>query len=174
MCHHDDVIKWKYFPRYWPFVRDSPVNSLHKGQWRGALVFSLICAWINGWVNNRETGDLGRHQTHCDVTVMTLYTFKTTSRMHTALDLCFTLKGEPGHEQPRHRNSFSPSIPISTPQEQIVQSMWYMMYGRSVLISPHLPLDKMATFSQTIYSNAFSSINVFWAKLHGFLSPSVP
>ena len=76
----------------------SPVNSLHKGQWRGALVFSLICAWINGWVNNRETGDLGRHQTHCDVTVMTLYMFKTSSRMHAALDLCFTLKGEPGHE----------------------------------------------------------------------------
>ena len=47
---HDDVIKWRHFPRYWPFVRGihrSPVNSLHKGQWRGALMFSLICAWIN-------------------------------------------------------------------------------------------------------------------------------
>ena len=31
----------------------SPVNSPHKGQRRGALMFSLICAWINGWVNNR-------------------------------------------------------------------------------------------------------------------------
>ena len=42
---HDDVIKWKHFPRYWPFVRGihrSPVNSPHKGQWRGALMFSLI------------------------------------------------------------------------------------------------------------------------------------
>ena len=42
--HHDDVIKWKYFPRYWPFVRGihrSPVNSPHKGQWRGALMFFL-------------------------------------------------------------------------------------------------------------------------------------
>ena len=32
---HDDVIKWKHFPRYWPFVRGihrSPVNSAHKGQ----------------------------------------------------------------------------------------------------------------------------------------------
>ena len=51
---HDDVIKWKPFPRYWPFVRRihrSPVNSPHKGQWRGALMFCLICAWINGWVN---------------------------------------------------------------------------------------------------------------------------
>ena len=60
---HDDVIKWKHFPRYWPFVRGihrSPVNSPHKGQWRGALMFTLICAQINGWVNNREAGDLRR------------------------------------------------------------------------------------------------------------------
>ena len=50
--NHDDVIKWKHFPRYWPFVRGihrSPVNSPHKGQWRGALIFSLICVWINVW-----------------------------------------------------------------------------------------------------------------------------
>ena len=70
---HDDVIKWKHFPRYWPFVRGihwSPVNSSHKGQRRGALMFSLICAWINGWVNNREAGDLRRQLAHYDVIVM--------------------------------------------------------------------------------------------------------
>ena len=70
---HDDVIKWKHFPRYWPFVRGihrSPLNSPHKGQWRGALMFSLICVWINGWVNNREAGDLRRYRAHYDVTVM--------------------------------------------------------------------------------------------------------
>ena len=69
---HDDVIKWKHFARYWPFVRGihrSPVNSQHKGQWRGALIFSLIYTWINGWVNNREAGDRG----HYDVTVMVIY-----------------------------------------------------------------------------------------------------
>ena len=52
---HDDVIKWDHFPRYWPFVRRIyrlPVNSPHKGQRRGALMFSLICTWINAWVNN--------------------------------------------------------------------------------------------------------------------------
>ena len=71
---HDDVIKWKHFPRYWPFERGihrTPVNSPHKGQWRGVLMFTLICAWINGWVNNREAGDLRRHRAHYDVTVMT-------------------------------------------------------------------------------------------------------
>ena len=70
---HDDVIKWKHIPRYWPFVRGihrSPVNSPHKGQWCGALVFSLICARINRWENNREAGDLRRHGAHYDVIVM--------------------------------------------------------------------------------------------------------
>ena len=69
---HNDV-KCKHFPRYWPFLRGihrSPVNSPHKSQWRGALMFSLICAWINGWVNNCEAADLRRHRTHYDVTVM--------------------------------------------------------------------------------------------------------
>ena len=47
-----------------------PVNSPHKGQWRGALMFSLICVWINGWVNNREAGDLRHHRGHYDVSVM--------------------------------------------------------------------------------------------------------
>ena len=51
-------------------IHRSPVNSSHKGQWRGALMFSLICAWINGWVNNREAGDLRRHRAHYGVIVM--------------------------------------------------------------------------------------------------------
>ena len=45
---HDDVIKWKYFQYHWPFVRGihrAPVNSPHKGQRCGALMFSLICVW---------------------------------------------------------------------------------------------------------------------------------
>ena len=45
---HDDVIKWEHFPRYWHLVRvihQPSLNSPHKGQWRKALVFSLICAW---------------------------------------------------------------------------------------------------------------------------------
>ena len=72
---HDDVIKAKHFPRNWPFVREihrSPVNFPHKGQWRGALMFSLIYAWINDWVNNREAGDLRHQHDHYDVIVMNL------------------------------------------------------------------------------------------------------
>ena len=47
-----------------------PVNSPYKGQWRRPLMFSLIFAWINGWVNNREAYDLRRDHTHYDVIVM--------------------------------------------------------------------------------------------------------
>ena len=69
--NHDDVIKWKKFSRYWAFVRGihrSPMN--YKGQWRGALMFPLICTRINGWVNNGEAYDLWRHRSHYDVTAM--------------------------------------------------------------------------------------------------------
>ena len=75
----DDVMKWKHYPRYWPFVQGihrSTVIFPDKGQWRGALMFTLICTRINGWVNNREAGDLRRHRTHYDVIVMNLYLMK--------------------------------------------------------------------------------------------------
>ena len=75
---HDDIIKWKHFLCYWPFVRGihrSPVNSTHKGQWRRALMFSLICVWTNSWVNNREAGDLRRYRANYDVTIMNILIF---------------------------------------------------------------------------------------------------
>ena len=46
-----------------------PHTPTHKGHLRGALMFSLICAWINGYVYNRKASDLRSHRTHCDVTV---------------------------------------------------------------------------------------------------------
>ena len=67
--HH----QWKHFPRYWPFVRGihrSPVNSQHKGQWRGALMFSLIWAWTDSYTINGDVGDLRRYRAHYDVIVM--------------------------------------------------------------------------------------------------------
>ena len=51
------------------WIQRSPMIS-PKGQRRGALMFSLICVWINGWVNTREAGDLRRYRAHYDVTVM--------------------------------------------------------------------------------------------------------
>ena len=54
---------------------NSPVTGEfpYKGQWRGALIFSLICAWTNDWANNRNGGDLRRYRARYDVTVMQAY-----------------------------------------------------------------------------------------------------
>ena len=74
---HDDVIKWNVFSRYWIFLRGihrSPANSPHKGRWHRALVFSLICAWMNVWVNKREAL-LRRYGAHYDVTVMRIHVY---------------------------------------------------------------------------------------------------
>ena len=79
---HADVIKWKKNLRYWPFVRGVhrwPVNSPHKGQWRGALMFSLICTWTSGWANHRDAGDLRRHRAHYVVTVLIWPSFITSN-----------------------------------------------------------------------------------------------
>ena len=66
---HDDVIKIKNIFRVTGPLRGEIAGQ--KGQWRGALMFSLICAWTNSWVNNRDAGDLRRHRTHYDVIVIT-------------------------------------------------------------------------------------------------------
>ena len=74
---HDDIIKWKHFRRYWSFVRGIGEFTGHrwipltKASDAGlAFMCSLICALTNGWINNREAGDLIRHRSHCDITVM--------------------------------------------------------------------------------------------------------
>ena len=62
---------------------NSPVTGEFpsQGQWRRALIFSLICAWINACVNNHEAGDLRCHCTHYDVIVIEdMLSFKDDSR----------------------------------------------------------------------------------------------
>ena len=64
---HDDVIKWKHFPHYWPFVWEinrSPVDSPRRSQWHGALMLPFTCAWTNGWANKRNASDFRRHRAH--------------------------------------------------------------------------------------------------------------
>ena len=100
---YDDIIKWKYFLCYSPFVRGihrSPVDSPHKGQWRGTFMFSLICVWTNDWTSNRDAGDLRHHSTQCDVTVMIRYwlvaeNFRTSSCIHEVLWICQFDKSRP-------------------------------------------------------------------------------
>ena len=49
-----------------PVIGGFPSQS----QWCEALMFSLICAWINGWANNLNASDLRHHHLHYDITVM--------------------------------------------------------------------------------------------------------
>ena len=82
--HHDDIMEWKHFPRYWPFVREihrSPVNSPHRCRWREALMYSLVRTWAGGWIHTRDGSDSRRHRVHYDVTVVMM-------RLSTALVLC--------------------------------------------------------------------------------------
>ena len=61
----------EHFPRYFVWgIQRSPVNSPHKGQWRGTLMFSFIYASVNSWANNRDVGYLRRHRAHYDIIVM--------------------------------------------------------------------------------------------------------
>ena len=75
---HDDVINWKLVP----------VNCPHKGLWHAALIFSLICVWINGWGNNREAGDLRRCRVHYGDIVMSFgWSSSLALNMHQAVAL---------------------------------------------------------------------------------------
>ena len=82
-------------PRYWAFVRvnhRSTVDSPHKGQGRGALIFSLVCAWTNGWANNRDARDLRRPRAHNDVTVMSMSSRRRIPTVTVALDIAMFAK----------------------------------------------------------------------------------
>ena len=149
------------FPRYWPFVRGihrSPLISPRKGQWRGALVFSLISAWTNGWVNNREAGDLRRHRAHHNVTVI--------SHHGSYLFHWVLVEFIYGH---RSQTSNAPHScqPIEAFSEE--------HGGPRAAVLTQWGRDKMDAISQTTYSNAFSWIKMFQLrfKFHLSLFPRV-
>ena len=138
---HNDVTKWKHFPRYWSFVRGiqrSPVNSLHKDQWRGALVFYLICAWTNGWANNRDAGNLRRHRAHYDVIVMTSYA------VHGLEKLCTVTKQYPiSRTQDLHKLYTHIYAPVNWVHDDVIKwkyipRYWPFVRGihRSLMNSP--------------------------------------
>ena len=66
-----------------------PVNSPHQGH--GALTFSLICAWIKGWVNNGEAGDLRRHRAHMTSLWCEQKSFRWFERPWRSYDICTIL-----------------------------------------------------------------------------------
>ena len=95
---HHGVIKEKHFPRYWPFVRGihrSAVVSPHKGQWRGALMFSLIC--LNKWLSKQSRSQWFETPSrslwrHCNTAVIISYestkNYNINKRKQSATEMC--------------------------------------------------------------------------------------
>ena len=137
-----------------------PGEFPHKVRWRGALMFSLICARINGWVNNRETVDLRRHRAHYDVNVMCnsydvtiLFTYKQTSG---PLSLSHISKDGEKWQLFKKSTSFTPAdkhSPSDSRSGKNNNNKNITWWGR----------DKMSTVFQTIFSNEFS-----WMKMYEF------
>ena len=78
---HDDVSKWKHFPRNWPFVRGihrSPVNSPHRGQWRGAKTLNWSMYHLTGTVSSSYT------KAHCGVDILFPVRWHTTKMTFTS------------------------------------------------------------------------------------------
>ena len=141
---HDDVIKWKHFPRYWPFERGSHRGEFpSQSQWCEALMFSLICVWTHGWANNRDAGDLRRYRhdrTNYDFTVMFFLNNQSCCTLprfslvlaHTVHKICRTTK------EALHLETCTPhlitlachdtSIKVDTYQKNLNQTRWFRSY----------------------------------------------
>ena len=69
-------------------IHRSPVDFPRNCQWHGTLMFSLICAWINGWANNRDFGDSRRHRALYDVHVFRINVSRVFIRPFMIYDSC--------------------------------------------------------------------------------------
>ena len=120
------------------------VNYPQKGQWRGALMCSLISARINGWVNNREAGDSKRHRDHYDVIIMK-YAYCGLMRSSMSLYMIVKWGYDIWHYQRSSYTSiFQANCRFYVPGTGLSHSMYYIYY-RKILIaaSPlhsHIPL----------------------------------
>ena len=82
----------------------SPVNSPQRGQWHRALIFSLICAWINGSVNNREAGESSAYRSYDDDVIMVAMASQITS-----LTIVYSTVYS-GEDQRKHQSSALPTV----------------------------------------------------------------
>ena len=129
-----------------------------KGQWRGALMFSLIYVWTERWVNNRASGDLRRHRTHYDVTVVSVTESggRLTTRSHETSklrprDMDLKLSDLKFY---RHLDRRSTEAPVKCQSDLIIQfklnslASWYHLILRYDFIS--LTEQKFRLLSQLV------------------------
>ena len=170
---------------WWSFVRGihrSPVNSPHKGQWRGALMLSLICARINGWVNSREAGDLRRHRTHYDVIVMpfkpighhvsnisvSTYSVWMFPKFELYVTTCL-----PGGARTDVPQSLSSTVPLFTSPYVSQSRCSPTLYLISIFPSPFLPPRGTPCFPVSVFPSPFAS-QYLCSPAPLFPSPDIP
>ena len=99
-------------------------NSPHEGQWRGALMFSVICVWINDWVNNREAGDLTRYRAHYDVIVLD---GEASSNAYNKLDyISSNMDAQSANIQP-HQSGRSPKVVALFLLQNIIRNIIWLL-----------------------------------------------
>ena len=125
-------------------IHRSPMNSPNKGQWRRSLMFSLICAWTNCWVNNCDAGDLRRHRAHYELTVMILFLVTHVVRMGSRND--FPTRGYTPDAEPMSTDiecqtvicTELPVILISVGQLQAVTWLIWEVWGQITIWCPFM------------------------------------
>ena len=85
---HSDVIKWKQFPRYWPFREDLTGKFHSQMPVMGSVDVFLTFAWTNYWANHRDAGHLRRHHAHFNVNLLILSVFVTLWEEYTCRKFC--------------------------------------------------------------------------------------
>ena len=114
-------------------IHRSPINSSHKGQWRGALMCYFISAWTSSWANNGKAGDLRRHRAHYDVRVMRIdhlacHIWPTIPAISCALTKSSTIKSSniPTNSRDPKLCKTLPELPFYT--ESKMSSFWWNLH----------------------------------------------
>ena len=148
-----------------------PVNSPYKGQWRGALMFSLISVWTNGWVNNCEAGDLRLHCGHYDVTVMMSislwFIFSTQPTIYHSFALNTQASGRCGSNFQKGMSKFSNSYQEKCPENLLSNYLRVsgecQMPSGSLIVSKHCSgIRSMSPYGVTRLQYGYTEI--IWRK----------
>ena len=188
--HAVQIIWWRHqmknFPRYWFLVggiHRSPMDSPHKGQWRGALMFSLICAstYVQQTIERSVIWDaivpiVTSQQRHdgnwysCGVveTSECLNDIKISRKRIITSSKMFVYKCTLGVKDFCASGCENLSVNLSVNLDKHFSND----IGCNVLNlvelnhSHHFPLNKMGDILQTTFSNLFPSVNVFLSCLN--------
>ena len=144
-----------------------------KGHWGGALMFSLICAWINGWINNHEAGDLRRHRAHYDVIVMWEWVRWCTWKRHdmdtlsVLLALCEGISWQPVDPYPsRDRKCGALTFLCCQPEQTVIQPVeWSLLCGPVTHTWRHYYVGAAAHITEGVVFSYYPILVDWWGSV---------